>query len=117
MGCAHRRPRTGRRWLLVVLLGALLLGGASATVWARGDRPRPLPTTRGPFGVRVPSGACAALVQGRVWVLPCEAPQVRAFRRWRRAAAGLALGVGAALLLPRRARRGAPVRRPSAGRG
>jgi hypothetical protein len=56
-------------------------GGGPAAIDAAQARPAPLPTYPGPGGAPVPVGACGAVIGGRVWVLPCDAPQVQAYRR------------------------------------
>ena len=46
---------------------------------AADGRPAHMPTYAGPDGSRVPEGSCAAVLSGRVWVLPCNDPRVAAY--------------------------------------
>ncbi len=80
------------RWLLgaVVWLG---LGGVALAA-PQGSLPSPavviqadqgqaahMPTYRGPGGTPIPAGACGAVVNRRVWVLPCSDPRVVAYQK------------------------------------
>ena len=67
--------------------GTFPAGGAAqhhAVVVASTGRPlrHPEPTYKW-YGIRVPVGACGAMIQGRPWVLPCADPRVVAYRRQR----------------------------------
>ena len=52
----------------------------TVVVSANQGQPAYLATYRGPAGIPVPVGACAALVDGHLWVLPCTDPRVAAYR-------------------------------------
>ena len=128
------------RWQAAAVVAACLVvrGGAASAAWifpgglagvrvaASAGRPvrAPEPTYLW-HGIRVPVGACGALVHGRPWVLPCNDKRVVAYRRHvahqrsqeRDAAAGtvvLGAAITAVALLRRRRsshpRTGRPVR-------
>lgn len=95
--------------------------GAAVVVNVSHAEPAHMATYRGPDGSAIPVGACGAVVQGRLWVLPCGDPRVAAYRRQAAATADrerrmarlslagavLALGVlggGAAEVVSRRTR-------------
>jgi len=85
-----------RRWLTGPLtwlaLGGLAVVAPPVVVGAAPVRPTVvieaalapaahMATYPGPGATRIPTGACAAVVQGRVWVLPCHDPRVVASRQ------------------------------------
>lgn len=76
------------------LLGALVwlgLGGVAAAasdgsappvlIQAGQGQPAHMATYRGPGGTPIPIGACGAVIDGRVWVLPCSDPRVVAYQQ------------------------------------
>lgn len=78
------------RWLgaLAGALSGLVIAGtavaASASVVViQADQGKPihLAAYRGPDGALIPVGACAAVLGGRVWVLPCTDPRAVAYRQ------------------------------------
>ena len=80
-------------WLLLCGVAHAAPGGqgpVTATVAAGQGQPTHMPTYRGPAGVSVPVGACAAIVDHRVWVLPCSDPRVTAYQHAAKAAAARA---------------------------
>jgi hypothetical protein len=84
-------------------------GAPSPTAGSSPPQPAPMPTYPDASGHRIPLGACAATLDGRVWVLPCNDPAVavarqRTARQAARRAAGervrqAAVGGGGDLLL------------------
>lgn len=74
--------RLGQTVIALCLTFWTLLG-AGVAVSAKGPPPTALfpsaslsmPTYAGPSGARVPLGACIAVRNTRVWILPCSAPQ------------------------------------------
>jgi hypothetical protein len=89
-----------RTWLAAAaVLGGLLWAAAAGAagpgtqdaipvpaIDASHGQPGQLATYPGPGGVPVPVGACGAVIGGKVWVLPCDAPEVRAYRQAQAAA-------------------------------
>ncbi len=79
-----------RRFVLASLVWAFAGGGGAAA--AAGAPPPPvvidasvaqpahMATYRGPDGAPIPVGACGAVIEGHVWVLPCSDPRVMAYR-------------------------------------
>ncbi len=67
--------------------GAVAAGTAHAAaappvvIQAAKGSPAHLATYQGPGGTPIPIGACAAVLHGRTWVLPCSDGRVRAYRR------------------------------------
>lgn len=81
-----------RGWLVGVFLWLAVGGTAAAAssadasapaivIQADEGRPTHLATYRGPDGASVPIGSCGAVVDTRVWVLPCTDTRVAAYRR------------------------------------
>ncbi len=54
---------------------------ATAVISAGQGQPVHMATYRDSAGIPVPAGACAAVVDRHVWVLPCSDPRVSAYRR------------------------------------
>ena len=73
-------------WILAATVpaAAAISAAGHATVVATSGRPllHPEPTYVW-HGIRVPVGACGAVVDGHAWVLPCNAKRVVTYRRLR----------------------------------
>ncbi len=67
-GVAKGRAATGHHAVVAASSGRPLRQAEPTYVWR---------------GIRVPVGACGAMVHGNAWVLPCTDPRVAAYRRQR----------------------------------
>ncbi len=67
-GVAKGRAATGHHAVVAASSGQPMRHAESTYVWR---------------GIRVPVGACGAMVHGNAWVLPCADPRAVAYRRLR----------------------------------